>query len=88
MIAFDKLSEEELKILMDRTEADMKAHPPTPEQLIKSSKKPEISYQIIERLYSNAKKIEMFSRQRRPGWDCLENEVESDVILNGYVSKN
>ena len=88
MVKFDRLSEEELKILMDKIEADMKAHPPTPEQLIKSSKKPEISYQIIERLYPNAKKIEMFSRQRRPGWDCWGNEVESDVILNGFISKN
>lgn len=41
----------------------------------KHSQKPEISYQIIERLYPNLSKLEMYARQERKGWDCWGNEV-------------
>ena len=39
------------------------------------SQKPEISFQIIERLYPNATKLEMYARAERNGWDCWGNEV-------------
>lgn len=45
------------------------------EQVTKHSKKPEAAYQIIERLYPNLKKIELFARNERAGWDCWGNEV-------------
>ena len=45
------------------------------EQVTRHSKKPEIAYQIIERLYPSLKKLEMFARNEREGWDCWGNEV-------------
>lgn len=41
----------------------------------KHSQKPEISYEIIERLYPNLTKLEMYARRERDGWDCWGNEV-------------
>lgn len=45
------------------------------EKTTKHSKKPEISFEIINRLYPNLKKLEMYARQKRTGWDCWGNEV-------------
>jgi N6-adenosine-specific RNA methylase IME4 len=42
------------------------------------SRKPDLS-EAIEQLYPNVKKIELFARQKRPGWDTWGNEVESDI---------
>mgnify|MGYP000349692383 CR=1 FL=1 len=39
------------------------------------SRKPEISYAIMERLYPEARKLELFARYTRPGWDCWGNEI-------------
>lgn len=39
------------------------------------SQKPEVSYEIIERLYPDARKLELYARRERPGWDCWGNEV-------------
>lgn len=41
----------------------------------KHSKKPEIVYEIIEKLYSGTKKIELFSRQKREGWHSFGNQI-------------
>ena len=41
----------------------------------KHSKKPEISYRIIERVYPNLKKLEMYARTEREGWDSFGNEL-------------
>ena len=46
------------------------------------SQKPEIAYDIIERLYPSTKKLELFARNKRTGWDVWGNEVESDVSLS------
>lgn len=43
--------------------------------MTKHSKKPEIAYEIIERLCPNLRKLEMYARNTRPGWDCFGNEV-------------
>ena len=43
------------------------------------SRKPKISYGIIERLYPNARKLELFARRERAGWDAWGNEVENAV---------
>ena len=39
------------------------------------SQKPEEVYEIIERYYPNAPKLELFARRRRPGWTAFGNEI-------------
>jgi len=51
-----------------------KIHSVFTEQVKRHSQKPEISYQIIQRLYPDAKKLEMYSRYQRDGWDGWGNE--------------
>lgn len=62
-----------------------KIHTVFTEQVKSHSQKPEISYRIIERLYPDAKKIEMYCRRKRSGWFAWGNEVDCDVNLNGFV---
>lgn len=52
-----------------------KIHTVFREKVTKHSKKPEVAYEIIERLYPNLRKLEMYARNTRPGWDCFGNEV-------------
>lgn len=52
-----------------------KIHTVFREKVTKHSKKPEIAYEIIERLYPNLRKLEMYARNTRPGWDYFGNEV-------------
>ncbi|MBQ0124746.1 MAG: DNA methyltransferase [Clostridiales bacterium] len=52
-----------------------KIHTVFTEQVKRHSQKPEISFDIIERLYPNANKLEMYARRERDGWDCWGNEV-------------
>ena len=56
-----------------------KIHSVFTEQVKRHSQKPEISYEIIERLYPEAHKLEMFARQKRNGWHVWGNEIESDI---------
>ena len=58
-----------------------KIHSVFTEQVKVHSQKPEIAYQIIERLYPNTNKLELYARHKRIGWDCWGNEVESDIEL-------
>lgn len=58
-----------------------KIHSVFTEQVKRHSQKPEIAYQIIERLYPQAEKLEMYCRSKRSGWDSWGNEVESDITL-------
>lgn len=58
-----------------------KIHTVFTEQVKRHSQKPEISYQIIERLYPETIKLEMYARQKREGWDTWGNEVENDIDL-------
>lgn len=53
-----------------------KIHSVFTEQVKRHSQKPEISYEIIERLYPNARKLEMYARNERPGWDAFGNELK------------
>ena len=69
------------KFLPVAKEARGKIHTVFTEQVKKHSQKPEIAYQIIERLYPDADKLELFARQKRIGWDVWGNEVESEVEL-------
>ncbi len=45
------------------------------------SVKPQIAYEMIESLYPDTTKIELFARNKREGWDSWGNEVESDIEL-------
>lgn len=62
-----------------------KIHTVFTEQVKAHSQKPEISYQIIEKLYPELKKIELFCRHKRSGWHGWGNEIESDIELNGFI---
>ncbi len=52
-----------------------KIHTVFTEQVQKHSQKPEIAYEIIERLYPDLKKLEMYARKTRDGWDSFGNEL-------------
>lgn len=52
-----------------------KIHTVFTERVQRHSQKPEISFDIIERSYPTEKKIELYARRTRPGWDCWGNEV-------------
>lgn len=41
----------------------------------KHSKKPECAYKMIENLFPDSNKLEMFARNERDGWDCWGDEV-------------
>ena len=40
------------------------------------SAKPVLAHEIIERMYPNARRLEMFARRPREGWDLWGNESE------------
>lgn len=52
-----------------------KIHTVFTERVKRHSQKPDISFEIIERLYPGEKKIELYARRERLGWDCWGNEV-------------
>lgn len=52
-----------------------KIHTVFREQVKRHSQKPEIAYQIIERLYPDLSKIELYARNERVGWDSWGNQV-------------
>ena len=41
------------------------------------SRKPDEAYELIERMYPELPRIELFARQARSGWDAWGNEVET-----------
>ena len=47
------------------------------------SKKPEEARRRIVELIGDLPRIELFARQRVPGWDAWGNEVDSDIELTG-----
>ncbi|NCC88600.1 MAG: hypothetical protein EOM05_12195, partial [Clostridia bacterium] len=52
-----------------------KIHTVFTEQVKKHSQKPQKAYEIINRLYPNLPRIELFARQSADGWDCWGNEA-------------
>ncbi len=46
------------------------------------SKKPEIFYEIIEKMYPKATRIELFARNRRNGWTSWGNELPENKASN------
>jgi Transcriptional activator, adenine-specific DNA methyltransferase len=45
------------------------------------SQKPDEQYKKIERLYPGMAYLELFARNRRPGWDAFGNQVEGSISL-------
>lgn len=62
-----------------------KIHTVFTQQVSDHSRKPDLAYEIIERLYPAGEKLELFARKRRPGWQVWGNQVECDITLDGYV---
>lgn len=57
----------------------------------KHSVKPECAYQMIEAMFPQARKLEMFSRSIRNGWDCWGNQTgllnaNDRYILSAVIS--
>lgn len=74
------------KLLPVAVEERGKIHSVFTEQVKSHSQKPEIAYRIIERLYPNTERLELFARKKRQtlfggNWDVWGNEVESDIEL-------
>ena len=53
-----------------------KWHSVLTEQVQKHSMKPEIAYQFIESVYPTTRKIELYARKQRDGWDALGDEID------------
>lgn len=53
-----------------------KIHSVFTERPVRHSQKPEVSFEIIERLYPTLDKIELYARKERDGWDSWGNELE------------
>mgnify|MGYP001123361261 CR=1 FL=1 len=45
------------------------------------SKKPDEARRRIEELMGDVPRIELFARQKAPGWDAWGNEIQSDILL-------
>lgn len=41
----------------------------------KHSKKPNCAYEMLEDMFPDVRKVELFARNEREGWDCWGNEV-------------
>lgn len=69
------------KFLPVAKEARGKVHTVFTEKVKRHSQKPEIAYQIIEKLYPDIPKLELFARQKREGWQSWGNEITSDITI-------
>ena len=63
------------KLLPVAKEQRGKIHTVFTEQVTKHSKKPQIAYEIIEKLYPETTRIELYARNTRKNWDSWGNEV-------------
>lgn len=43
------------------------------------SEKPRCVYEMLEDMFPNERKLEMFARNDRPGWDSFGDEVKTDL---------
>lgn len=66
------------KLIPVATEERGKIHTVFTEKVQRHSQKPEISYEIISRLYPNLKKLEMYARTKRDGYDRWGLEAPND----------
>ena len=63
------------KLLPVASDERGKIHSVFTEQVKRHSQKPQKAYEIIERLYPDASRIELYARNHRNGWDCWGNEI-------------
>ena len=68
------------KMLMPRKECQGKYPTVMREMRTVHSRKPQCAYEMIEDMFPDAKKIELFARNTRDGWDCFGNEIEQGGI--------
>ena len=57
-----------------------KIHSVFTEQVKRHRQKPEIAYRIIERLFPNTNKLELFARNKRNGWTSIGYEIDGKDI--------
>jgi N6-adenosine-specific RNA methylase IME4 len=50
------------------------------ERRTQHSKKPVRAYEVIEAMYPELSKIELFARARRDGWEAIGNELEECLL--------
>ena len=67
------------KLLKVADEERGKIHTVFKEQVKRHSQQPGEAYRIIERLYPNTNKLELFARNRRDGWNSWGNEVPAET---------
>jgi len=71
-----------LKAIGSIPESVIEAKRPYKNGYPRHSAKPDIFWELIEKA-SPGRKIELFARNRRTGWDAWGNEVDSDIDLLG-----
>jgi N6-adenosine-specific RNA methylase IME4 len=69
------------KLLMPKKETRGKYTTVLREKSTKHSKKPLCAYQMLNNMFPDAKKIELFARNYADGWDCWGNEAPEDKVI-------
>lgn len=69
------------KLLPVATEERGKLHSVFTEKAQKHSQKPDVAYQIIERLYPFFNRLELYARRARKGWDIWGDEAPDEEEL-------
>lgn len=67
------------KMVKPRTECRGKYTTVFREAATVHSRKPVCAYEMLEDMFPSEKKIELFARNERTGWDCWGNEVQTSV---------
>ena len=67
------------KMLKPRKETRGKYTTCFQEVATKHSKKPKKVYEMLEDMFPDANKLELFAREKRDGWKVWGNEIESDI---------
>ena len=55
------------------------------DRIMKHSQKPNTVRERIVELFGDIPRIELFAREKTPGWDVWGNEVDSDIVLKAKV---
>lgn len=67
------------KMLMPRKETRGKYTTVLRESATYHSHKPQCAYEMLEDMFPTAKKIELFARNHREGWDAFGNQIEDNA---------
>ena len=60
---------------------DAGVHQVLDDRIMRHSEKPKSAREKIVKLMGNLPRVELFAREKTPGWDVWGNEVESDIEL-------